>query len=29
MDDTDIFTTEIITVPIGFRLFPIAQLSQS
>ena len=29
MDDTDFFSTEAITVPIGFRLFTIAQLSPS
>ena len=29
MDDTDFFSTETITVPIGFRLFAIAQLSLS
>ena len=27
MDDTDFFPTETITVPIGFGLFAIAQLS--
>ena len=26
MDDNDIFSTETITVPIGFRLYAIAQL---
>ena len=29
MDDTDSFSTETITVPIGFMLFAIAQLSLS
>ena len=29
MDDTDFFSTETITVPFGFRLFAIAQLSLS
>ena len=29
MDDSDFFLTETITVPIGFRLFAIAQLSLS
>ena len=29
MNDTDFFSTETITVPIGFRLFAIAQLSLS
>ena len=29
MDDTDFFPTQTITVPIGFRLFTIAQLSLS
>ena len=29
MDDTDFLWTETITVPIGFRLFAIAQLSLS
>ena len=29
MDDTDFFSTETIAVPIGFRLFTIAQLSLS
>ena len=29
MDDTDSFSTETITVHIGFRLFAIAQLSLS
>ena len=28
MDDTDFFSTEMITVPISFRLFVIAQLSR-
>ena len=27
MDDIDFFSTEMITVPIGFRLFAIAELS--
>ena len=29
MDDTDLFSTETITLPIDFRLFAIAQLSLS
>ena len=29
MDDTDFLSTEMITVPIGFRLFAIAQVSLS
>ena len=29
MDDNDLFSTETINVPIGFRLFAIAQLSLS
>ena len=29
MDYTNFFSTETITVPIGFRLFAIAQLSLS
>ena len=29
MNDTDIFSTETITVPTGFRLSAIAQLSLS
>ena len=27
MDNTDLFSTEMIIVPIGFRLFAIVQLS--